>query len=110
MGGADLVKRGPATTRFLWQNVMPTLQSLSVYFWPNGILRTNTKSAEDLLVACFDTEKFGKYPKAVFINGSELGSSSVESMDEEKQRQLWTDSLRLVGLGEGETVLENWAG
>lgn len=108
MGGADLVKRGPATTRFLWQYVMPTVQSLSVYLWPNGILRTNAKSAGDLLAACFDTEKFGKYPKAVFINGSAQGSSSVESMDEDKQRRLWTDSLTLVGLAEGETVLENW--
>ncbi|KAH6701396.1 hypothetical protein BKA61DRAFT_205325 [Leptodontidium sp. MPI-SDFR-AT-0119] len=108
MGGAELTKRGSATSKFLWTHVMPTVQNWAVYFWPNGILRTNEKSAGDVLKACFDTEDLGECPKALFLNGSEIGQASVEARDEGKQRILWGGSLGLVGLVEGETVLEDW--
>lgn len=108
MGGAELTKRGSAASKFLWGYIMPAVQSMAVHFWPNGVLRTNVKSAEDVLKACFDTKTIGEYPKAVFLNGSEKANSSLESRDEKKQKTLWVDSLKLVGLKEGDTVLQNW--
>ncbi|KAH7351327.1 hypothetical protein BKA65DRAFT_255925 [Rhexocercosporidium sp. MPI-PUGE-AT-0058] len=108
MGGAELTKRGSAASKFLWTYIMPAIQSWAVYFWPNGFLRTNDKSASDVLRACFDTEVVGRYPKGVFMNGGQIGMASWEARDEGKQGILWDGSVMLVGLGEGDTVLENW--
>jgi hypothetical protein len=56
---------------------MPIVQRVCVYLWPNGVLRTHAKPARDLLQACFDVEKFEICLKAMFLNGSEMGSSFV---------------------------------
>lgn len=71
------MKRGPPTTCFRRENVMPIVQRVCVYLWPNGVLRTHAKPARDLLQACFDVEKFEICLKAMFLNGSEMGSSFV---------------------------------
>jgi hypothetical protein len=63
---------------------MPTVKSLCVYFWPDGVLRTNTTSAGDLLNARFDMEKLGRFPKAALLNGSEQAKSSLKSTNEGK--------------------------
>ncbi|KAH8687970.1 hypothetical protein BGZ60DRAFT_394917 [Tricladium varicosporioides] len=108
MGGAELTKRGSTVSKFFWSNIMPTIQQTSVYLWPNGVLRTNDKSATDLLRACFDEENLGTYPKTLFLNGSETSESSQESRDEEKQRRLWKDSIGLVDLKENDTALHDY--
>ncbi|KAG9232833.1 hypothetical protein BJ875DRAFT_66171 [Amylocarpus encephaloides] len=108
MGGAELTKRGSPISRFIWSHIMPTVQNASVYIWSNGVLRTHEKSARDLLRACFDRKDLGEHPKAMFLNGSAQSMSSDESRDEKNQRRLWTESLVLVGLEDGQTMLENW--
>jgi hypothetical protein len=106
MGGAELTKRGSSASKLLWAYVMPVIQNVCVYLWPNGVLRTNTKSARDLVMACFDSQDYGNTSEAIFLNGTDKVMSSKESMNEAKQEQLWKDSVRLLGLREGDTVLK----
>ena len=74
--------------------------------WPNGYFRTRAKSAHDLLVACFDeNDILGKYPKAVYLNGSELAATSPETRDEAKQKRLWDVSVEISGVKDEETPL-----
>jgi hypothetical protein len=105
MGGAELTKRGSSASKFLWGYLMPVAQNVCVYLWPNGVLRTNTKSAGDLMMACFDSRE---HDSAVFLNGTDKVMSSNESMDETKQEQLWRESARLLALKDGDTVLKTW--
>lgn len=88
--------------------ILPILGPLLVYFQPNGTLRTPTKSAADLLRASFDEKALGKRPKALYLNGSEVGAVTPEAKDEKKQRELWEGSLQYAGIKEGDTALTNW--
>lgn len=106
MGGAELTKRGTVASKFLWGYVMPVVQNICVYIWPNGVLRTNAKSASDLMNACFG--ELRDSTKALYLNGSDRAASSEESQDEDKQDRLWKSSLKLVGLNERDTVLKYW--
>ncbi|KAE9375091.1 NAD(P)-binding protein [Stipitochalara longipes BDJ] len=106
MGGAELTKRGSTASKFLWGYVMPVVQSICVYLWPNGVLRTSSKSAADLTKACFEYQ--GDFSKAIYLNGTEQITSSKESRDEEKQGRLWKESVKLVGLNESDTALKYW--
>lgn len=74
---------------------------------PNGRFRTPEKSGQHLLRACFDTEELGERPKAAYLDGSRNWETGDEVRDEEKQRRLWADSLKLTNLKEGETVLKD---
>jgi hypothetical protein len=64
------------------------LAPVLVLLQPNGSLRTPTKSARDLLRASFDEKLLGKHPKALYLNGSEVGHVTPEALDENKQKQL----------------------
>jgi|SRR5450432_423323 hypothetical protein len=108
MGGTGLTLKSPPFIRFLTQYVVPALQGISVMVAPNGPMRPTSKSAEDVLRACFDTESLGEHPKALFLDGSAISDSSKESHDVAKQKMLWTDSLKLAGIKEGDTVLKEW--
>ncbi|KAK0113493.1 hypothetical protein ONS96_014357 [Cadophora gregata f. sp. sojae] len=108
MGGTGIAKRAPLLIRFITQVMIPLLQRISVYFSPNGSIRPTWKSAQDLMLASFDEKYLGVRPKAVYLNGSAKAESSIESRDEEKQRQLWEESLKLAMIRDGETVLKNW--
>lgn len=74
---------------------------------PNGMFRTPEKSGQHLLRACFDTEELGECPKATYLDGSRNRETGDEVRDEEKQRRLWADSLKMTKLEEGETVLKD---
>jgi hypothetical protein len=90
---------------------MSTFQYISpliLYFWPNHFIRTATKTGNDLVRVCFDVEKFGEYPKALYIDGAEIGDTTPETKDEEKWGKLWGGSLKWAGIKETDTVLENW--
>ena len=108
MGGTGIAKRAPLLIRFLTQVMIPLLQSIAVYFSPNGSMRPTWKSARDLMLASFDEKYLGVRPKAFHLNGSVRATSSVESRDEAKQKKLWEESLKLAMIRDGETVLENW--
>jgi len=100
-----LSKRGPLFILFLTRWVLWAFQGISVRIAPNGPMRPTWKSANDLLLACFDTEYLGQEPKAVYLGGSAKADSSIESRDETKQRSLWTDTVKMVGLKGVDTSL-----
>ncbi len=108
MGGTGLTKRSGPLIRFIAGYVVVFLQSIFVWFMPNGSYRPTWKSAQDLMLASFDTKYLGAHPKAVYLNGSVKAISSVESRDEAKQKRLWKESVKLARIREGETALVNW--
>lgn len=77
-------------------------------FRQHGFLRSSGKSAGDVLLACFDEEVLGEYPMVVFLCGSRKAETSRESRDVEKHNALGADSLKLVGIEDGDTVLKDW--
>ncbi len=101
-----MAKRG--ATSFLMSLVIPWLGSILVWFSPNGILRTPSKSGGDLLLASFDEKALGPHPKALYLNGNEKGQSGPEARDEKKQKLLWIESLKLARIGKDDTVLSQW--
>jgi hypothetical protein len=88
--------------------VLPIMAYISGKFSPNGPLRTTAKSASDVIRAAFDDNALGKYPKALYLNGTDISESSPESRDRVKQAMLWRDSVKLVKLTADETVLAEW--
>jgi len=88
--------------------VLPLTAPLSTRLQNNGAVRTTTKSATDALRACFDTEALGEKPRGVYLNGTAVKETGAESRDRVKRKALWEDSVRLVGLGAGETALREW--
>ncbi|KAG4440763.1 hypothetical protein IFR05_003750 [Cadophora sp. M221] len=108
MGGTGIAKRAGPMIRFITGYVVPVLQHISVWLFPNGPLRPTWKSAQDLMLASFDDNYLGTHPKATYLNGSVKATSSVESRDEAKQKQLWDESIKLAMIRDGETVLKNW--
>jgi hypothetical protein len=105
----DITRHGTATDRFFMRYVVPTLAPLTIWFSPNGFFRTPAKSAADVLSAAFDADKYGEYPKAVYLNGDTPDTPSEESRDAAKQKQLWMGTLKFVNIVEGDTALKNWA-
>ena len=103
-----LARDGPFLIQLLMNWIIPLLAPIFLFFQPNGSLRTPAKSAADLLRASFDENTLGKHPKALYLNGSEVGAATPEAKDEKKQRELWEGSLRYAGIKEGDTVLRNW--
>lgn len=61
-----------------------------------------------MLRVCFDTKAFGKYPKALYVDGSVLINTPEYANDEAKQKEVWEGSLKLASIEEGDTVLKNW--
>jgi hypothetical protein len=79
------------------------------FFWPNHFIRSKEKTGNDLIRACFDAERFGEFPKAVYVDGSEVSAGmNEEARDQKKQEELWDGSLRYAGIQEGDTVLVDW--
>ena len=76
------------------------------YFFPNGWFRTRQKSAKDVFYASFDEKTLGMHPKAMYLNGSVKAQSSPETMNAEKQRRLWRESVQMTALKQEETVLK----
>jgi len=78
-------------------------------FWPNHFIRTAAKTGDDLVVACFDEKKFSEFPKALYVDGSEISARmNEEARDENKQKKLWEGSLKYAGIVVGDTVLVDW--
>ncbi|KUI66600.1 Protochlorophyllide reductase B, chloroplastic [Cytospora mali] len=105
---SGLTRRGSASLVFMVQYLFPLFIGITGWLWPNGIMRPVKKSAGDVLRAAFDTEQLGEQQKAVYMNGSERGDTSIESKDAAKCQQLWRASIEYVALRPEETVLFNW--
>lgn len=87
--------------------VVITLSKLSSAVAPNSPLRTPLKSGEHLVRATFDTKELGEHPKATYLDGGKKRKPGDEVQDEEKQKRLWGDTLKLVKLEPGETALQD---
>lgn len=72
------------------------------------MIRTPGKNGKFLLAVCFDREKFGEYPKALYVDGGVLYKTVPEANDEKLQKELWEKSLVFARVKEGETVLKGW--
>lgn len=105
MADTELFKESPLFLRIALAWIIAPLSPLLNWIWPNGYFRTRAKSAQDLLVASFNTDRLGEHPKAVYLNGSEFAATSLETMDEAKQKELWDASAGLAGFIDGDTPL-----
>ena len=105
MGATSLTRHSPAIIRFMTGWIIWALQGIWVRIIPNGFIRPAWKSANDVMLACFETQYLGDEPKAVYLDGSKRADSSIESRDETKQRALWEDTVKMVGLKGGDTPL-----
>ena len=107
--GTGIARDAPLIIRIIIAWIIPALAPIMVWMQPNGSLRTPAKSAADLLRASFDeSAPLGKHPKALYLNGSEVGPVAIEAKDEKKQRELWEGSLQYAGIKEGDTILKSW--
>ncbi|EKG22586.1 hypothetical protein MPH_00054 [Macrophomina phaseolina MS6] len=77
------------------------------YFNPNGIIRTVGASAADVERAAFGIvdQELGSYPKDLYLDGAKRVEAATESFDEEKQKELWTLSVKLAQVDESKTAL-----
>lgn len=107
MGGTKLTRNGVMILKIISQ-IATLFQGIIVWISPNGSLRSPKKSAGDLLRAAFDEKELGVHPKAAYLNGSEPKVSGKEARDEQKQKMLWEQSLKLAGIEEGSTILKSW--
>ena len=73
--------------------VMKLLGYIISFFSSNPLIRTASKTGADMLRLCFDKEAFGEFPKARYVNGSELYHTPKEAENEKQQKQLWEGSL-----------------
>ncbi|ROW11892.1 hypothetical protein VPNG_05003 [Cytospora leucostoma] len=105
---SGLTRRGNAFLVFAIQRVLPLFVGILNWFSPNGMFRTTTKSATDVVAAAYEALPAGRTPKGLYLNGSEPGDTSKESKDPEKRHTLWRDSIRYTGLTAEDTELENW--
>lgn len=88
--------------------LMPILNPVAVYLWPNGLLRTTTKSASDALYAALDTTTLGDHPKGVYLNGTSSSAPSKAVENDQNRELLWRDSIRYAKVIEGDTSLDRW--
>jgi len=94
---------------FAMKIMLPILSPITTYFSPNGMLRTTTKSASDLLRAAFDTKELGEYPKGKYMNGTDdTWPISKEALNEKNREMVWRDSLEYAKVVQGDTVLATW--
>lgn len=108
MGGTGLTKTSPLFIRFVTLILLPLMQSIAVWFSPNGFMRPPWKSAADPMLASFDETNLAQHPKAVYLDGSEKVIPAAAARDETKQKQLWEESLGLARIRYCDTVLKNW--
>jgi len=98
----------PFYARAIFQYALIPLQALWVLLFKNGIFRTAGQVGKDLVWCCWDEVVVGQEPRAVYLNGTEVSTSSPESRDVLKQGVLWKGSLELAGLKQGEIALNEW--
>lgn len=101
-------RRSPWIIRvFLFKLVYP----LIVRLFPNGeTVRPPKRSAADVLEAAFavSSPSDGGKPKDRYFDGRRPVEPCAEANEVEKRKLVWTESVKLVGLKEGDTVLADW--
>lgn len=79
------------------------LAPIMTWWFPNGILRTPAKSADDAVRILAATAV--PHIKGAYFNGSEGAIPSQEARDRETANLIWEESLELAGVVEEETAL-----
>lgn len=108
VGGTTLLTPMPFYIRAIIMYLMVPIQAAWVLIFSNGRFRTPAQVGSDLVWCCWDTTTLGERPKGLYLNGTEISTSSDETLDEEKQGRLWRESWGIVGLKEGEIELKDW--
>lgn len=89
----------------LFQFIYP----LVLYFKPdNGTIRLPSRSATDVLEAAFATADHEDSFKDKYFDGTTPMETSEESRNEASRDLVWKETVKLVGLKPGETVLTKW--
>ncbi|KAK6197109.1 hypothetical protein LQW54_010904 [Pestalotiopsis sp. IQ-011] len=90
--------------------VFKIVYPLILYTKPNnGMVRSTTRSASDVLKGAFAVGEGGNPPKDMYWDGRTPAETSEESRDASKRELVWKETVKLTGLKEGETVLANWS-
>ena len=101
-----LQRDGPWYVRLLVFNV---LFPIGVWLMPNGPIRSPDTSAGHVLRAAFEEGLGGDGgTKGLYFDGVVPAETSGESRDGGKRELVWKESVRLTGLRDGETALEDW--
>lgn len=82
---------------------------LILYLKPNnGMIRSPSRSAGDVLEAAFKAGEMEGFPKDKYFDGRTPLETSEESRNAAKRELVWKETVRLAGLKEGQTILANW--
>ncbi|CZT47805.1 uncharacterized protein RSE6_08410 [Rhynchosporium secalis] len=95
IGTTDLNRNANVPIRTLLA-VLSLVARFTWIFSPNPILRTAEMNGGFLLTLCFDREKFGEHPKALYVDGGVLYKTVPEAEGREFQGNLWKKSLEFV--------------
>lgn len=87
--------------------IFKVIYPIVAYLNPNGPVRPTPRSASDVLEATFGSDSADQ-PKDLYFNGRQPLETSAESRDGRKQKLVWTETAKLAGLKEGETILRDW--
>ena len=108
VAGTTLLTPMPFYIRWIIMYLLVPLGIIGSFLWTNGRFRTKTAVGRALVWCSWDTATLGERPKALYVNGMEISSSSKETYDEVKQERLWRESAAVVGLKDGEVALKGW--
>ncbi|PVH99860.1 putative short-chain dehydrogenase [Periconia macrospinosa] len=85
--------------------VLQILYPLLAWLRPPGPARSTEQSASDILQAAFDSnDVLGEFPKDVYLDGTNVLETSVESRDVRKCRLVWEKSAEITGIKEDKMV------
>ncbi|KAI1869779.1 uncharacterized protein JN550_005760 [Neoarthrinium moseri] len=107
---SDISRRSPWPIRFLmYCTTIPLLASITTWLWPNGTVRTQTKGAQDIIHAAFESNGASdERTTNTYLDGTTPREMSTEARDVKKREVLWRESIEYAQLKEGDTVLVNW--
>ncbi|KAI2464612.1 putative short-chain dehydrogenase [Annulohypoxylon bovei var. microspora] len=82
---------------------------IMAFLMPNGLVRSTTKSASQVLEAAFESKPtHGEFPKGSYYFDTEPLETSAESKDPRKRDLVWKESVKYAHLEPGETILADW--
>ncbi|TGJ81877.1 hypothetical protein E0Z10_g6894 [Xylaria hypoxylon] len=88
--------------------IFKVIYPLVLHLNPNGPVRSTSRSADDILEATFAVGEEGLSLKDKYFDGREPLKTSEESRDPAKRELVWKETVKLVSLKEGDTVLTYW--
>ncbi|CAM1506791.1 Fc.00g064320.m01.CDS01 [Cosmosporella sp. VM-42] len=103
--GSDLTRRGSFMLGVSIK-IIPLMAPVLMKFNPNGSLRTLSKSAGDVIRACFEID--APKGKSLYLNGSEEYQTSREATDAANRKAVWDYSVQAADIKQGDTILRNW--